>query len=83
MINEALSCGLPVIAFNIGVSEDMVNNLNGFKVKNFSVNKLGEAMIKISNLSHDKVKKLGINARKTALKFLTMREFVDKIINDK
>ena len=83
MINEALSCGLPVIAFNIGVSEDMVNNLNGFKVKNFSVNKLGETMIRISNLSHDKVNKLGINARKTALEFLSMRKFVDTIINYK
>ena len=49
---EGQASGLPVITFNrSALSERVLNNLNGYKVKSFE--EMGKAIIKIANNNHD------------------------------
>lgn len=49
---EGQASGLPVITFNrSALSERVLNNLNGYKVKSFE--EMGKVIIKIANNNHD------------------------------
>ena len=49
---EGQASGLPVITFNrSALSERVLNNSNGYKVKSFE--EMGKAIIKIANNNHD------------------------------
>jgi glycosyltransferase involved in cell wall biosynthesis len=50
MINEAQMCGLPVVAFNIGVAPDLlINGVTGFVCETANVQQLALSIIKIIN----------------------------------
>ena len=36
MVNEAILSGCAIVSFNVGVSQDIVNNYNGYLAKNFN-----------------------------------------------
>lgn len=47
---EALTCGLPVIAFDIPANKDLIQNgINGILVKNFDIKKFSNEMIKLAS----------------------------------
>lgn len=74
---EAMSCGKPVIATNVGIAQECINNYeNGLLIKPKS---LKDMRIAIANLIDDRNLrvKLGKNARKTILDNYTW----DKVVN--
>ena len=44
MINESLMCGTPVVAFDTGISSDLINNETGYLAKNMSHTDLAEGI---------------------------------------
>ena len=70
MINEALACGVPVVSFKIGISNDVIrNNFNGYLATDIS-KKLGDRIIEITKVKTNHLKQMKKNARKTAIKIL-------------
>ncbi|WP_080055447.1 glycosyltransferase family 4 protein [Spirosoma aerolatum] len=66
VIMETLSCGKPVVAFDIGGNSDMIKHLeNGLLVPPFSTEQFAEAILWALNVNVDK--HLNIKARKTAV----------------
>lgn len=65
-IMESLSCGTPVVAFNIGGNSDMIDHLqNGYLAKPFEIEDLACGIEWVLNASN--YKDLCINARKKVL----------------
>ena len=55
MINESLSCGIPVISTNNGVASDLIkDNRNGFKLKENTADSLLLIIKKIKKLKKEK-----------------------------
>ena len=81
MINEALACGVPVVSFKIGISNDVVrNNFNGYLVSDISKKKLGDKIIEITKVKTNHLKKMKKNARKTAIKNFNINEKTKNIL---
>lgn len=81
VIMEAMSFGLPVIAFNnSAIPYTVKNNINGFLVKNSDVDDLSN---KITHLSTNKtlLKKMSFNARKTYLSARSINDLDTDIKN--
>ncbi len=72
VVNEALCCGLPVIASNVGGIAELVNESNGILVENENIENLAEAML--SYLQHpDRFQKETIcKAAREAFSFQTI-----------
>ncbi|MGH7885087.1 MAG: glycosyltransferase [Thermodesulfobacteriota bacterium] len=65
---ESISCGTPVIGFDIGgIPEIIENDQNGILIKNRNLKELEEKLISLLN-NEAKLNALSINARETALK---------------
>tara|TARA_Y100000741_G_scaffold364735_1_gene356742 strand:+ start:842 stop:2065 length:1224 start_codon:yes stop_codon:yes gene_type:complete len=81
MVNEALACGVPVLSFKIGVSNDVIrNNFNGYLANNISNKKLGDQIIKITKVNTKHLKKMKKNARETAIKNFDINEKTKDIL---
>jgi len=83
VINEAMSCGLPVISTeSVGSSRDLIKNgVNGYVVKARDSQALYQAIKKV--LSNSKARKMGDNSRKIISDF-TYQKMADgfiKVIN--
>lgn len=66
VIMESLSCGTPVVAFNIGGNTDMIQHkVNGYLSEEVSGKGLAEGIAWI--LNNPKIKKLGVDARKKVM----------------
>lgn len=83
VINEAMSCGLPVISTeNVGSSRDLIKNgINGYLIKARDSQALYQAIKKV--LSNSKVRKMGDNSRRIISGF-TYKKMADgfiKVIN--
>ncbi|HIF9071230.1 TPA: glycosyltransferase [Photobacterium damselae] len=74
---ESLSCETPVIAFNNSGLVDIVQNeISGYLVDAFDVDKLTEAIFKIINISSIKRSNMGVNGRRYII-----NNFSPEIIN--
>ena len=81
MVNEALACGVPVISFKTGISNDVIrNNFNGYLVSDFSKKKLGDKITEISKINLKHLKEMKKNARKTAVKNFDINEKIKDIL---
>ena len=81
MVNESLACGLPVLSFKIGISNDVIiNNFNGFLLNDISEKNLGDKIIEISNIKKNLLVKMKNNARKTAIKNFDIKQKTKKIL---
>ena len=59
MVNEALTCGLPVISFKERVAIGLVkNDHNSFLINDFSSIKLAKNIINILQVKRNKINKL-------------------------
>ena len=68
VILEAMSCGLPVVSFDVGgVPELIKNNLNGLVVKTGSFSALKLALKKMVHFNNQKISAISIKNRKDAL----------------
>jgi glycosyltransferase involved in cell wall biosynthesis len=50
---EALACGTPVVAFPCGVTEELINERNGIRTKDFTVLSLKESIQKALEVEYD------------------------------
>lgn len=65
-IAEGMSCGIPVVAFNIGGNPDLIEHkINGYLTKDFSTKDLAFGIEWV--LSHENYSKLSIGAREKIL----------------
>ncbi|MHA1251159.1 MAG: glycosyltransferase family 4 protein [Candidatus Helarchaeota archaeon] len=78
---EALSCGTPVIASNIGGNPEIIkNNYNGLLLQNFSVRELTEKILYL--LENDKERrKLEYNSRKSVEKKFNINRTSNEYLN--
>jgi len=67
---ESLACGRPIITTkdNPGCMEVLQDNLNGLGVISNDLNSLIDAILKASNLSKNKIKKMGLSGREFVCK---------------
>lgn len=64
---EALGCGTPLVAFDIGGFKDIIDhNSNGYLAHPFDTKDLAEGILCISNAAADKQEKISIASRKSA-----------------
>ena len=81
MVNEALACGVPVISFKTGISNDVIrNNFNGYLISGFSKKKLGDKITEISKINLKHLKEMKKNSRKTAIKNFDINEKIKDIL---
>jgi glycosyltransferase involved in cell wall biosynthesis len=68
---EAISFGLPIISFDCptGPAEVIKNNMNGFLIKQYSVNDFVDKMIEVEN-NEEEVKKMSVNAYSVSDKYM-------------
>lgn len=63
--SEAISCGVPVVSFNVGGLKDIVvHKKNGYLAKSFDINDLTKGMEYILNLKKNDYKKMSKNSVK-------------------
>lgn len=78
MVNQAMACSTPVIAFNQGTAIDVIENeLNGFKAELYDTDTLSEAFVKILRMGCAQYQNLKSNARKKAIECNSFKAGVD------
>ena len=86
MVNQAMMCGTPVVAFNIGVALDLViTNTTGYLAKLFDIEDFSNGIKAIYDLPSDKRNKMRANCRKIILDECSLASFsntIEKIYTD-
>lgn len=81
-VMESLSCGTPVLAFNIGGMPDMINHLqNGYLASTVNSNDLLDGMLWFINLDENTKINLCINARKSVVDKFSPEKIANKYID--
>lgn len=91
VVVEAMACGTPVIAFNMGSMAEIIDDgVNGFLVKPNDISAMEEAVKKIYSMSKLEYLKMSKNCRQTVEKKFTAEKMVDgynkiykKILNNR
>ncbi len=82
MVNQSLSCGTPVVSFNIGTALDVVDKKGtGFCAKLKDSDGFAEGIYKIFSLSEDNYRAMRKKCRDIALETTSTKKVVDCIIN--
>lgn len=80
MVNQAMMCGTPVIAFDSGTAQDVVENgVSGYKVPKKDSVAFGEAIYQLFKTSGDDYEKLRRSTRRMAEKWNSPRAFVKQV----
>ncbi|RZA01940.1 MAG: glycosyltransferase [Sphingobacteriaceae bacterium] len=79
MINQALMCGTPVVAFNIGTACDLINDNTGYLAQYLDVNDFSEGILKLINLSDEEKKAMSAQCRQVALNTSSYKAFENQI----
>ncbi len=78
-ILESLSCGTPVVAFNIGGNPDMIDHQqNGYLVKPYDISDLTIGIV--YTISHNEDKNLSHNARKKVLENFKIEDIANRYV---
>ena len=81
MVNQALSCGVPVVAFNIGTAIDVVNGKGtGYCAKEISSKAFADGIRWWYGLSESEYCEISKNCREIALETTSYKACVDKIV---
>lgn len=82
MVSEALACGTPVVAFEMGVASNMViNGYNGFKAELKNSKQLAEGLEKVLTLSDREFKQFSDNAVLQVEQFSSQKTVVE-VLNE-
>lgn len=69
MVNESLMCGVPVIAFEMGVAVGLIENgVTGYKARLKDSKELSESILKLITLNDEDYQKMSKNCRELAEK---------------
>lgn len=80
MVNEAVRSGLPVVCFNVGVSNDLViNEKTGYRVEVQNTGKLAEAILKSIRLSPSEREEMSSHCIDIGKQKLSEDSFTQKI----
>lgn len=80
MVNQAMMCGTPVLAFNIGTAIDMIEDgVNGYKSEIGDVEHLVNGLVTLIR-SNDTLNLMGERARKKALAMNSYKAFAKNIV---
>jgi len=78
MINEAIMCGTPVVAFNMGVAPDLVyNGKTGYRAKLKDSEDLAKGIAGILNLNNDEYTEMSRNCRQLGLELCSPKVQVE------
>ena len=82
MINESMMCGTPVVAFNIGVSNELViNKETGYKVNLFDCEEFSKGIYEILIAGEYEEKLMSDNCRSMAMEFCSRKVQADAFIS--
>lgn len=82
MVNQALSCGVPVVAFNIGTAIDVINGKNtGYVSKEISSQAFADGIKWWYELNDSEYSEVSRNCRNIALKTTSYKVIADIIVN--
>lgn len=80
MINQSIMCGTPVVAFEMGVSLDLViSGQTGYRAKLKDSNDLAEGLFNILSLDQENYKKLSNSSRNLAMELCFPETQIKKI----
>lgn len=79
MINQALMCGTPVVAFNIGTACDLLNDTTGYLAQYLDANDFSDGIFKLINLNDDEKNLMSAQCRQVALDTSSYKAFEDQI----
>jgi glycosyltransferase involved in cell wall biosynthesis len=80
MVNQAIMCGTPVVAFEMGVALDLViTGYTGYRAKLGDVNDLANGIKNIINLSSDQCNTIAQNCRAHALELCNPVKQIEKL----
>lgn len=78
MINQSVMCGLPVVAFDVGVARDLViNKETGFLVKEIDYQNLAIHIYKILTSSQDEYNYYSNNCRNNSMNLFRPKVFIE------
>ena len=78
MINEAMMCGLPVLAFDNGVARDLITEQTGCIVELKNVRELSAAIGRFASMEDEEIHFFQLAARKNALQCIDIEHHVRK-----
>ena len=82
VIIQALSCGIPVVTFPVGIAEEAIQHkINGYIARYQDVDDLISGIDYILNLSNDKIKEIEIMSRKIVLEKFTAKIMAENYLN--
>lgn len=79
MINQALMCGTPVVAFNIGTACDLIKNDTGYLAKYLDVNDFSDGILRIIMLSDEEKSVMSERCRQVAMSTSSYKAFESQI----
>ncbi|MDR2409143.1 MAG: glycosyltransferase [Bacteroidales bacterium] len=80
MVCQALMCGTPVVAFEVGVAIDIViTGVTGYKAKCYDIDDYINGIKEIYNYTDNEKKYISDNCRKYAVENFSMRTFAESI----
>lgn len=81
MVKESIMCGTPVVAFSMGVSEELVRtSYTGYRAALMDSNDLAKGISQILSLSTEDARKFSLNCRELGLKLSNEKVQIDKFI---
>ncbi|MDP2188230.1 MAG: glycosyltransferase [Sphingobacteriaceae bacterium] len=82
MVNQALICGKPVVAFEVGVAKDLVvDGSTGFLAKSKNAVSLRDALKKMLNLSVNEYEEMCFKARNNTIELYEVERVASKLLN--
>ncbi len=79
MINQALMCGTPVVAFNIGTACDLINDTTGYLAKYLDANDFSDGIFKLINLNDDAKNAMSAQCRQVGFATSSYKAFENQI----
>lgn len=80
MINEAMSCGLPVISFRTGIAKDILGKNNGFLIDKLNYKSLAKNISKVTKMKKKELFQMKKAARQTAIKHFDINKNLEFIL---
>ncbi len=79
MINQALMCGTPVVAFNIGTACDLINSKTGYLANYMDINDFSTGILKVISLGEEEKSTMSVQCRQAALATSSYQAFEGQI----